>query len=681
MSTIVETLEQGLSAHKAGDLREAEQRYLQVLATNPRNANALNLMGLVRVQQGRLEEAIESLRDATRYAEGHAEFHRNLGNTLRRAGRPAEAIPSLKRAAELDPESVPTSFDVANALREAGRTRESMEQLRSMLAKNPRNYSAMVNLAGMLADEMRYTEARRLLETALRAHPGLHEARVNLGRVLVEQSQPRLAEQVLSEAVRTRPDDPIARMNMARAMLNQGMASSALTHIDEAARLLPNDPLVRVNRAAILRAKRRGEESNAEYEHAISLAPDNVAALFGMVYNLERQGQLDDAMVLAERAIALNPVHVLCNMLAARIDRRQKRLEQARARIESLIERVGGNMSKEVAGAVHCEYGHILDAIGDYDLAFAEIARGQELLRQAGEEDNDFGAFLRVVDYFREKTTPEVVSPWESRIPAQPGPAEPPPPIFFVGFPRSGTTLTETMLGAHPALVTTDELPILERVMDLIPGMIGKQVNVIEGLGELRADEVGSLRRQYHRYAEKMLETEEIGGRQIVDKYPFNLIRLPVVRRIFPESKVIVGLRDPRDVCISCFFQTFQRNVAMIHFYSIETTARLYASTMDAWLKFRDMLGLNWFESRYEDLVEDTEGQARRLIDFLGLEWDASVLDHTKRGEGRMITTPSYIGVGQPIYKQSKQRWRKYEKQLEPVMPILEPYLKAFGYE
>ncbi|MCA9305824.1 MAG: tetratricopeptide repeat protein [Phycisphaerales bacterium] len=680
MTTIAETLQQGIAAHREGRLDEAERLYADVLATSPQNANAHNLLGTIRAQQGRFDEAVEMFRQATQAADGHAEFHRNLGHALRRAGRPVEAAASYERAAELMPDEPGLLFDLANAYRENGQTRMAIQSLRDLLVKQPNNLSAKVNLGGLLIDEFKHKEAQDIFEQVLRANPRVIEARISLGRVLVERNELRQAEQVLSEAVRQSPENAVARMNLGKALLLLNRSSQALLHLNEAVRLAPNDPLVRINRASALRLQRQTDESNRDYELAIRLAPTNVTALFGMAYNFERQGMLDDALQLLDRALAINPMHVMSNLMYARIDRREKRIDQARARLEAVLERLGKSLPEDIGGALRCEYAQVLDAAGEYDLAYEEMTVGQDLLRQAGDDDYDLGTFLGVIEYFRDATSDEVVSKWPTVISGD-AEDEPEPPIFFIGFPRSGTTLTEAMLGAHPALVTTDELPILERVMDLVPGMVGRPIGTVEGLSELNDNEIRSLRRQYHRYAERMMEEESISGRRIVDKYPLNIVRLPVVRRIFPEAKILMAIRDPRDVCLSCFFQAFTKNAAMLHFYRMDTTARLYASVMDMWFKFRESLGINYFETRYEDLVEDTEGQARKLLDFLGVEWNDDVLDHTKRGAGKAISTPSYIGIGQPIYKQSKQRWRKYEKQLEPVMPVLDPFIKALGYE
>ena len=162
---------------------------------------------------------------------------------------------------------------------------------------------------------------------------------------------------------------------------------------------------------------------------------------------------------------------------------------------------------------------------------------------------------------------------------------------------------------------------------------------------------------------------------------PLNLVYLPAVRRLFPRSRVIVALRDPRDCCLSCFMQVFGPNTWMRHFHSLERAAALYADVMSLWLLYRDRLGLEWTEIRYEDVVADVETQARRLIDFLGLEWTDDVLDYRAKAEAKYISTPSYSAVRKPVYSTSVRRWERYRDQIEPIQPMLRAFVHEFGYQ
>jgi hypothetical protein len=155
---------------------------------------------------------------------------------------------------------------------------------------------------------------------------------------------------------------------------------------------------------------------------------------------------------------------------------------------------------------------------------------------------------------------------------------------------------------------------------------------------------------------------------------------LPLMQRLFPASRFIFALRDPRDVVLSCFMQGFDLNEAMRHFLSLEETARYYAAVMGVGADAAERLGPRLHRVRYEDVVADTEGEARRLLAFLGLAWEPAVLEFQKTARSRRINTPSYSQVAEPIYTRAKERWRRYETQLAPVLPVLEPFVKRFGY-
>jgi hypothetical protein len=144
--------------------------------------------------------------------------------------------------------------------------------------------------------------------------------------------------------------------------------------------------------------------------------------------------------------------------------------------------------------------------------------------------------------------------------------------------------------------------------------------------------------------------------------------------------KIVFALRDPRDVVISCFMQQLPLNAVSVNYLTLEGTAKKYASTMRAWLKIRNVLRNSWIEIRYEDMVTDLEGQARKVLDFLGLEWDERVLDYHRRAQSKHVHSPTYEAVTKPIYTSSVARWRNYAEQLEPYINILQPFIDEFGY-
>ncbi|MHC4967170.1 MAG: sulfotransferase family protein, partial [Planctomycetota bacterium] len=286
----------------------------------------------------------------------------------------------------------------------------------------------------------------------------------------------------------------------------------------------------------------------------------------------------------------------------------------------------------------------------------------------------DRDASMKLVDGYKAVATAELLSKWERESFDD----DRPRPSFLVGFPRSGTTLTEQVMAAHPEVVTADEKPVLDPVTgqmaawfsgDDIPGM----------LSQLDRNDIMRLRDAYWKQAEKVMEME-LSDKVYVDKLPLNMIHLPLINVMFPEARIIVALRDPRDVCLSCFMQRFGLNPAMINFLWWERTAEFYAKVMDLWLELRDKVTLDYIEVRYEDTVDDFESQARRLIDFLGVEWDEGVLEFHRKARKKFISTPSFTAVSQKIYKRSAGRWRNYESQVQRVSGTLSRFIEAFGY-
>jgi len=166
-----------------------------------------------------------------------------------------------------------------------------------------------------------------------------------------------------------------------------------------------------------------------------------------------------------------------------------------------------------------------------------------------------------------------------------------------------------------------------------------------------------------------------------LDKNPSPTARLPLWLKVFPELRVLIALRDPRDVVLSCYFQNIPLNAANVNFLSFERLARHYADLMDIWLAVREWEGFAWLEVRYEDTVADLEKEGRRVTEFLGLTWHEDQGRFYEKSRTKQLYSPTYQDVTRPVYSRSVARWRAYEKHLAPVLPALEPYCRKFGYE
>jgi hypothetical protein len=259
-----------------------------------------------------------------------------------------------------------------------------------------------------------------------------------------------------------------------------------------------------------------------------------------------------------------------------------------------------------------------------------------------------------------------------------PGPANNDPgPVFFVGFPRSGTTLMEQALAAHPRLRTTGEDSPLTAVVERIGGPGGFAYP--DALDTLTPSDAEALRALFWRTAESRFG--RLDGAVLVDKLPLNIVHVGLVEALFPTARIVVALRDPRDSCLSCFIQKFHLNDAMANFLDIDKVGAAYAAIMGLWLKQRESLVTPWREYRYEDLVLDFPGTVRGVLDFIGVGWDDAVAGYRERSKERVVSTPSYRDVTAPVHGRAVERWRAYADDLAPILPVLQPFVTAFGYD
>jgi hypothetical protein len=250
----------------------------------------------------------------------------------------------------------------------------------------------------------------------------------------------------------------------------------------------------------------------------------------------------------------------------------------------------------------------------------------------------------------------------------------------LTSFPRSGTTLLEQVLDSHPGLVSSDEREAFAR--DIFPAMWQTPATPLptaEVLDTIPVQRLAALRERYRTYMEAALN-EPIGDRVHLDKNPTLTLVLPGFLRLFPEARLLIALRDPRDIVISCFMQYLPLNANSVCFLTLERAAQRYANDLGIWRKFREMIASPWLEVRYEDAVTNLETETRRALEFLSLPWDQKVLNYREHLQQKAVASPTYEAVSQPLYTRAIGRWKHYQKFLEPVLPILQPSIDAFGY-
>ena len=587
------------------------------------------------LKEGRLERAEKLARQALVEIPGHPDGLHMLGLIAYRRGDFEDAAGHIARAIA---ESGGISAHHANlglALRALGRTDDALESYQKAIDIDPANATALNDMGNLLADLGRLEDAVRAYQRALEADPGLALAHHNLGVALCGMGRPRKASVSHRKALQILP-------RYADALDGLGAALSELGDMEEAV---------------------------AAFEDAIEAEPDHTSALANLASLFEETNRLDDAAAMAERCLAIDADHAFANLVAAKCERRQDRKRDAIDRLERIIDT---DLPEGLERDICFELVRLHDQEGSPGPAFATCQRGNRLARAISlREGADGGRFLGQV----EKIAATVTKPWVKSWTGAAAGAEP-APVFLIGFPRSGTTLLDQILDSHPGLATVEERPALN---SLIEGLDARPGGFPASLAGLSPENLDGLRRAYFD------DMDSISGRQpgqlLVDKFPLHTIHMGLIERLFPGAKIILALRHPCDVCLSCFMQNFEVNDAMANFHSIEATATLYAKVMGLWRQYGEVLEPDFHTVRYEDLIDDFEGQVKGVLGFLGLEWDESVLGYADHAKGRRhINTPSYSQVTQPIYGRARYRWRRYADRLAPVMDTLAPFIEHFGY-
>lgn len=401
------------------------------------------------------------------------------------------------------------------------------------------------------------------------------------------------------------------------------------------------------------------------------------AALVTLAELSERHAHLEEAAEWVDRALARDSSHPPAMLARARLARLAGDLEAAEAGIRTLIQRDIRD-GWTVIRAWY-ELGTILDRQGRYDEAMAAVQQAKSRLQPASAGP---AALLRGIQA-RLREMADAIEPAQLRRWAEARDDLTPSHRFAVlcGHPRSGTTLLEQMLDAHPDIITAEETHVLhdEAYLPLSRGF-PPESSVFDMLEAATPEALRRSRRDYFRFTESCLGTA-IGSRLLVDKNPALSVLLPAVARLFPEARFLVALRDPRDVCLSCFMQPLSLNPVSSAYLTLASTAAQYASVMAFWQALEPHLQNPCLSIRYEEVVDDLPRAGRRVLDFLGLPWHDSITAFHQHARTRPLRSPSYADVTRPIFSRAIGRWQHYEKFLAPATASLKPFLKAFGYD
>jgi tetratricopeptide (TPR) repeat protein len=472
------------------------------------------------------------------------------------------------------------------------------------------------------------------------------------GLGLLREGRTGPAIEAFRSALRAAPRAAGIHAALGQALLVAARPDEAAAALARAVELAPERADVRILLGAALGNAGRVEEALGAFDGVPAGAPAHRDALVARAVVLEQAGRHDEGYDAITAALAQGTVGYEAAFAFALLGPRKGKGAEAVARIEEVLADPG-TLRPRQAESLHFQAGRILDRLERWDEAFAHYSAGNRLRPSASDVDA-FGAQVdRIIATFSAEAL--------ARLPRARHGSD--VPVFIVGMPRSGTTLTEQILAAHPQVHGAGELPTLQRVVELAPAMTGKAAPWPECAARLGQGGVDTLAGRY------LAEVTPLAPEalRITDKMPQNFLSLGLVALLFPAARVLHCTRDPRDNCLSCYFQAFNDG----HAYASDLTTvgayyRHYRRLMDHW---ETVLGPSMTAVPYEEMVADQEGTSRRLVDFVGLEWDEACLRFFE--SDRLAHTASYDQVRRPIYKGSVGRWRHYARHLGPLFDAL----------
>jgi tetratricopeptide (TPR) repeat protein len=662
-SRTADALRQAVGAARSGDVARAKQLAEGALSEGGDKAALNAFLGMLQARSGDLAAAARHLQAAHEARPTDTTIACNLIAVLIDKGDLAAALAvATADLAKTDPTLRIARYRgfVAQSLEDFPTAVEAYEHV---VAGEPGDFESWNNLGNARSATGDLEGSVTALEKAMALNPHAPPTRLNLAVALRSVGRVEEAEALLRRTSEEFPDDARALHELYVQYKKEGKQDEAMAAIEAAIVRDPENANLQLKYGVECGFLNYVEQAEQAFRKVLDLDPTVVDAYVGLTVQFEHSNREEEFAPLIARAEAHGIDEGTLAFMRAFEFRRAKRFDEALASLAL----VPPDLQRE--RTTHLR-GQILDRLGRVDEAFEAFSETNRLHQESQTNPLERSAELRAqVRDDLAFMTPE----WAASWPAVDGARERPDPVFLLGFPRSGTTLLDTILMGHPGTVVLEEQPPLN--------LTEKHVGGTAAIPGLDAAAVADARRFYWDEISKVAPEPIAPGKMLIDKSPLFLTKAVLIQRLFPNARFILALRHPCDVLLSCFMSNFRLNNAMSNFLRLEDAAEFYDLTFSHWERANALFPLKVHTIVYERLVEDVGAEVRPLFDFLGLEWRDEVLDHQATAKKRgLITTASYAQVVEPIYKRAAGRWQGYRKHLEPIFPVLQPWVEKFGY-
>jgi tetratricopeptide (TPR) repeat protein len=536
--------------------------------------------------------------------------------------------------------------------------------------KTPFNTNSLFLKFSKAMKEKKYLEAKNLLEKILSINPNIFEANHNLAILNLQIGDIDNSILYFEKSKKLNPKFPQLYFNLALAYDKKGEVDQAINNFKKVAELDSNNSLSLYNIGHLYVKKMDIDNAENYLQKSLELNPNFILAYHELFGLFDRSNQLEKYKDLLNKLKKKLDDKSIVNFYSAFYEYRKKNYQVTIEILKDL------DLEEKYFHQIVVKHGILAksyDKIKKFDEAYYQYKINNDLVNKYYGKDIEEKNFLKYVnnriDFFKDFN----LNNWNISKER----SEFSDPIFLIGFPRSGTTLLDTILRTNKSVEVIEEKPIIKNFLINIEK---KTNNDLSQLSNLDKEYIKKMQNFY--FAERKKYQKNKNSKIIIDKMPLNIIHIGEILRFFPNAKFVFALRNPYDCVLSCFMQQFQLNPAMKNFLSINSSAILYDLVMQLWSIYRKIFSINCHFIKYEDTVLNFEKTTKDIYKFLDIIWSEETKNFYKTGKDRLdITTPSYDQVTSPLYSKSVNRWKNYEKEFKGVKKLLDRWVNEFGYK
>ena len=569
------------------------------------------------------------------------------------------AIDTIKRYSK-----TPPTYDAYLLLANAYKNNDDIGNARASLLDAsrtaPDKEEPVVLLSQIYQETGEPEKALQILEKYIENHPNAHQGLIETGNIYYRTGNYQQAEHYYRQAIASRSEYAVAHNCLGMIYLNRNMEAEAQWYFETAIKHDPGLLSAHCNLSLLLRTNGNYEQAEIGYNKVLSLDSEYEAAIAGKAIIYERMGNIDKALELVEPLIQAQTTDTNTLLVYASTSHKVCKEKEAIERLEHALKSPVITESERMQ--IHFSLGKLLDRLKDYDNAFMHFERGNELNSFPFNRDAQIRLTDATISSFS-VTNMEKISKSSNRDSGL---------LFIVGMPRSGTTLTEQILSAHPDVYGAGELSHIRNIAAAIPAAIGSSESFPLKIIDITQELLDRFSYSHLQSVQALAHGEKV----FIDKMPSNFVFLGLIELLFPNARVLHCVRDPMDTCLSCYFQQFSNG--QLFSYDQSDLALYYQQYRRLMKHWKSTLSIPVMDIQYESLVQDTEGLSRKMLDFIGLDWNPACAEfHSTK---RKVLTASYDQVRRPVYSSSIGRWKNYKKHLFRLHEELSEFYEVVDY-